>query len=127
MTILPYLADKCSGFDEEKFVDGCLQRFAEIRRNYDLDKENLEKAQENLQLRKLAAQILDGYTREGILAIYNRDKWKIHLMSWFMIPGIINVVPQTMFDQTVYRIENMSRTYEDNCRLLWSGLRKFMT
>ena len=117
MTILHYLADKCSGFDDERFVDGCLQRFAEIRWNYGLDKDKLEKVQENPHLRKLAAQILEGYTREGILALYNGDKWKFNLKPWFLIPGMINVVPQMMFDQTVYRIESMSRMYEEKCRL----------
>ena len=52
----PFQSDKDTAFDEERFVSECLHGFADIRKKYNLE-EDLEKAQQNLQLQQLAEEI----------------------------------------------------------------------
>lgn len=83
-------------FDEDRFVSECLRDFADIRKRYEIE-ENLERVQQNPHMKQLVAEVVEGCTQEGILAMASREPgWKSRKVphrwhpKWFLIQGLIN-------------------------------------
>ena len=115
MTVIPYFIKGYRGFDEEKFINGCWRKFVDIRKEFNLNEEQLQKATGKSGFSELAGQILEGYTRKGIVDIYKREGWKLvddtGYPFWEISFGYIPVK-----DPTETKIENMSRMYSRKCR-----------
>ena len=65
-TIMP---QKNKEFDEEVFLEKCVESFSEIRKKYQLDEETLKADKSNPILEKMAEIVIDGCTVQGILKI----------------------------------------------------------
>ena len=115
MTVIPYFIKGYRGFDEEKFINGCWRKFVDIRKEFNLNEEQLQKATGKSGFSELAGQILEGYTRKGIVDIYKREGWKLVDDTGYPFGGIsFGYIP--VKDPTEAKIENMSRMYARKCR-----------
>lgn len=118
-------------FDEEEFVNQCMRGFVEIRNQYNLDKDKIERAKENRNTESLAEEILSGFTRKGIIKLARKNPgWEnrylgIGSFGFFGGPIAWCVDPMKFNEndnQTEYWIRKMMQLYEEKCKLLCHAL-----
>ena len=122
-------SDKEQIFDEDRFVSECLQDFADIRKRYDIE-ENLEMVQQNPHMKQLVAEVIEGCTQQGILAMASREpgwksrelpyRWrtKRHIISAILgIPRPLDEVPgeSVVSSKTDDWIRHMKPVYAKKC------------
>ena len=117
---------KDKAFDEERFVSECLHNFADIRKNYNLDEE-LEKAQQNPQLQHLAAEVAEGCTQQGILAMAGREpEWTVRKVPYRRYWGGLPIKTEAaVSSKTDDWIKRMKRVYEKKCKELHGQIELF--
>ena len=121
ITMTTIMPQKNKEFDEEVFLEKCVESFSEIRKKYQLDEETLKAAKSNPILEKMAEIVIDGCTVQGILKFakgmteWNYRKlggdlpWRILGSIWYRPPFI---------DPTEEMVKTVSENYEGTCRAL---------
>lgn len=129
MNIFPFLLDE--KFDEGEFISQCMRGFAEIRNQYNIDKEKIERIRGNARLERLATDILDGFIEKGIIKLAQEiPGWENRYFgtgsSGFFGGPIAWCVDPMKFNkndnQTEYWIRKMMQLYEEKCKLLCHAL-----
>ena len=101
-----------------------MEKFAEIRKKYQLDDETLKAAKSNPILEKMAEIVLDGCTEHGIMKIAKgMTAWNFKNKGGVIpfIPfGIISCIPIPFHqcDPTDNMVQIVSENYEGTCRAL---------
>ena len=99
-------------FNENLFLSMCMQEFADIRKNFNLNKDTLEKAKENPILHRLLAPVIEGCTEHGILEMKKNNR-KDCAQNDF---GCIEYTTSpTVIDDTDDMVSSMSRYYRKKC------------
>ncbi|WP_303839788.1 HPr family phosphocarrier protein [Selenomonas ruminantium] len=117
---------KDTAFDEERFVSECLHGFADIRKKYNLE-EDLEKAQQNLQLQQLAEEVAEGCTQQGILAMAGREpEWTVRKVPYrWRLRGFPIKTEVAVSSKTDDWIKRMKRVYDKKCKELYGKVGLF--
>ena len=112
-------SDKDKAFDEGRFVSECLHGFADIRKKYNLEEE-LEKAQQNPQLKQLAAAVMEGCTQQGILAMASREpEWTSRKVPYLLCRKWFSVGTEAaVSSKTDDWIKRMQPVYARKCKEL---------
>ena len=119
-------SDKDMAFDEERFVNECLHGFAEIRKNYNLE-DDLEWTHQNSQLKHLAAEVIEGYTKQGILAMASREPdWNVRKVPYRLWrKGFPGEEEDVVLSKTDDWIKHMKPVYAKKCKELCGKLEIF--
>ena len=121
-------------FDEEKLIRQCMQKFADIRRAYNLDEDTLRQVEQNPILKSLAERVREGCTEQGIKEIekklpdwigkngwgdWNRwedwNNWHNYIGGGFACIDIFNREP---LDITAEWVKRMCDYYRVKCESL---------
>ena len=121
-SIVEWLYNKKSiEFDEEMFLSQCMQRFADIRKEYNLDEELLGRAKKNHLVEREAALVLAGFTEQGIKEIEKKlPEWEEKQRQnnyWWNGDEIFDfsLRESAPIDITANRIERMCDYYREQC------------
>ena len=121
-SIVEWLYNKKSiEFDEARFLNQCMKRFADIRKECNLDEEMLRRAKKIHLVEREAAVILAGYTEQGIKEIEkDLPEWeekKRQNKYGGISDGILDfsLWESAPVDITADRIERMCDYYREQC------------
>ena len=124
-SIVEWLYNKKSiEFDEARFLSQCMQKFADIRKDCNLDEETLRRAEKIHLVEREAALVLAGCTEQGIKGIDKKlpeweEKKRQNNYPWNS-DEIFDYFLQESgpIDITAKRIERMCDYYREQCKLL---------
>ncbi|WP_026759958.1 sel1 repeat family protein [Selenomonas ruminantium] len=126
-SIVEWLYNKKSiEFDEARFLSQCMQRFADIRNECNLDEETLRRAEKIRLVEREAALVLAGCTEQGIKEIEKKlpaweEKKRQNDYGWSSGEILdFSLRESAPVDITANRIERMCDYYREQCdRLNW--------
>lgn len=108
-----------------------MRGFVEIRNQYNLDKDKIERARGNSNTESLAEEILSGFTRKGIMKLARKNPgWENREVgigpfgfwggpvAWCVAPINLNKND----NRTDFWIRKMMQLYEEKCNSLWHAL-----
>lgn len=113
-------------FDEEEFISQCMQRFADIRTEYNLHEEVLGQAKKNPLLKRELVSVLEGCTEQGIKEIEKRlpvweekNRKNSYYGGWI---ACFDFSSWNVTDLTADLVERMCAYYREKCGLLYGKM-----
>lgn len=113
-------------FDEEEFLSQCMQKFADIRMEYNLSEEVLGRVKNNPLLERELVLVMKGCKEQGIKELEKSlPEWEEkNRRNYYLEDGTINVcfTSETIKDITADWVERMCIYYRKKCGLLYGKM-----